>query len=79
MTNPYSGNCSPKETVEHILLECVAYITPRQCFLQDIEHLEQEQVILKTILGPWNYPNKQRQALKSLFSYLEDIRHISTL
>lgn len=70
--NPYCDNCSSIETVEHILLECVAYLAPRSRFFEDIERLDQGPVTLKTILGPWTSPSKQRQALKSLFSYLED-------
>lgn len=72
-SNPYCDNCGSPETVEHVLLECPAYMLARCRLEQKIEHLRPGPISLKVLLGPWHTPSAQRKALMALFEYLDEI------
>lgn len=78
-TSPHCDNCGAPETVEHVLLECSAYIDARSRLEQRITCLHPGPITLSLLLGPWHSPSSQRKVLDALFGYLEDIGVTETL
>ena len=72
-TNPYCDNCGSPETVQHLLLECPAYVRERCLLAQKIERFNSEPVTLKILIGLWPSPSAQRKAQAAFFEYLEEI------
>lgn len=77
--NPYCDNCGLPETVEHVLLECPAYIQERTHLAEKIECLNNASISLKGLLGPWPSPSSQRKVLVALFDYLHGIGLAETI
>lgn len=75
----YCNNCGSIETVKHIMFECRAYADERALYEHCMHLLTQRTLSVDCVLGPFPSITQQRQVMKLLFAYLDNIGQLDKL